>query len=72
MQKVELNIHRYQLAGRLSEKLDEMGKDLTSMIEEINDASSKLSKNSKEEDPVSSRSHDHVLHFPSYFKFLLS
>ena len=32
--------------------MDEMGKDLTSMIEEINDASSSLSKNSKADDPV--------------------
>ncbi|KAL9637292.1 MAG: hypothetical protein Q9164_002279 [Protoblastenia rupestris] len=45
--------HTYQLASRLSEKLDEMGKDLTSMIEEINDASSNLSKNSKQDDPLS-------------------
>lgn len=30
-----------------------MGKDLTGMITEINDASSKLSKNSKTDDPVS-------------------
>lgn len=29
-----------------------MGKDLSNMIEEINDASSTLSKNSKEDDPV--------------------
>jgi len=29
-----------------------MGKDLTSMIEEINDASSTLSKNNKTDDPV--------------------
>ena len=44
--------HRYQLAGRLSERLDEMSKDLTTMIEEINDASSSLSKNNKQDDPV--------------------
>jgi hypothetical protein len=30
-----------------------MGKDLTSMIEEINDASSSLNKNNKPDDPVS-------------------
>lgn len=41
------------LAKTLSERLDEMGKDLTSMIEEINDASSTLSKNNKPDDPVS-------------------
>lgn len=44
---------RYQLAGRLTERLDDMGKDLTSMIEEINDSSSSLNKNSKKDDPVS-------------------
>ena len=47
-------MNRYQLAGRLTEKLDEMGKDLTSMIEEINDTSATLNKNSKKDDPVSS------------------
>lgn len=30
-----------------------MGKDLSSMIEEINDASSSLNKNNKPDDPVS-------------------
>lgn len=30
-----------------------MGKDLTSMIEEINDTSSSLNKNNKPDDPVS-------------------
>lgn len=45
-------LRRYQLAGKLSEKLDEMGKDLTSMITEINDASSNLGRN-KQDDPVS-------------------
>ena len=30
-----------------------MGKDLTGMIEDINDASSTLSKNNKTDDPVS-------------------
>lgn len=43
----------YQIASKLSERLDEMGKDLTGMIEEINDASSTLSKNNKTDDPVS-------------------
>ena len=51
-----LMIHSYKLAEKLSDRLDEMGKDLTSMIEEINDASSSLNKNSKSDDPVS--------HFP--------
>lgn len=44
---------RYKLAEKLSDRLDEMGKDLGSMIEEINDASSSLNKNSKADDPVS-------------------
>jgi nuclear pore complex protein Nup62 len=44
---------RYNLAEKLSDRLDEMGKDLGSMIEEINDASSSLNKNSKADDPVS-------------------
>ena len=43
----------YQIASKLSERLDEMGKDLTTMIEEINDASSTLSKTGKADDPVS-------------------
>ena len=42
----------YDLASKLSDRLDEMGKDLTSMIEEINDASSNLGRN-KQDDPVS-------------------
>ena len=46
-------ISRYTLAERLSDRLDEMGKDLGSMIEEINDASSTLNKNTKADDPVS-------------------
>ena len=43
----------YQIASKVSERLDEMGKDLTTMIEEINDASSTLSKTGKADDPVS-------------------
>ena len=43
----------YQIASKLSERLDEMGNDLTTMIEEINDASSTLSKTGKADDPVS-------------------
>ncbi|KAK4692153.1 nuclear pore complex protein Nup62, partial [Lecanoromycetidae sp. Uapishka_2] len=42
----------YQLANKLSERLDDMGKDLGNMIEEINDASSTLSKHSKADDPL--------------------
>lgn len=44
---------RYKLAEKMSEKLDEMGKDLGEMIAEINNASSTLNKNSKADDPVS-------------------
>ncbi|KZF22103.1 hypothetical protein L228DRAFT_247724 [Xylona heveae TC161] len=43
----------YKLAEKLSERLDEMGKDLTSMIDEVNNASSTLSKTSKAGDPLS-------------------
>lgn len=46
--------YRYILADRLSDRLQDMGKDLTGMINEINDASSNLSKNNKADDPVSS------------------
>ena len=48
----QLCISRYQLATRLSDRLDDMGKDLSSMIEEINDASSNLSKHAKSDDPL--------------------
>ena len=37
-----------------------MGKDLNSMIEEINDASSNLTKNSRKDDPVSELSLDNL------------
>ncbi|KUL88440.1 hypothetical protein ZTR_05467 [Talaromyces verruculosus] len=43
----------YKLAEKLSERLDEMGKDLGSMIEEINNASSTLSKTNKTDEPIS-------------------
>ena len=49
---------RYNLAEKLSDRLDEMGKDLKSMIEEINLASSSLNKTNKGDDPVS-RSDDY-------------
>lgn len=42
----------YHLAERLTDRLDDMGKDLNSMIDEINDASSSLNRNSKADDPV--------------------
>ncbi|KAK4956915.1 FG-nucleoporin nsp1 [Elasticomyces elasticus] len=45
----------YKLAERCHDRLDEMGRDLGSMIEEINAASSKLGSNKKNsaEDPLS-------------------
>lgn len=43
----------YKLAEKLSERLDDMGKDLTSMIEEVNGASATLSKTNKADEPVS-------------------
>lgn len=45
----------YKLAEKLTDRLDEMGKDLGKMIKEINDMSSGLSNGSKPDDPVSSR-----------------
>ena len=50
----DLKIYRYKLAEKLSERLDDMGKDLTSMIEEVNGASATLSKTSKADEPVCS------------------
>jgi nuclear pore complex protein Nup62 len=44
----------YKLAEKLTDRLDDMGKDLTKMIKEINDMSSTLSKGGKADDPVSS------------------
>jgi nuclear pore complex protein Nup62 len=43
----------YKLAERLTNRLDEMGKNLTSMIDAVNEASTTLSKTSKADDPVS-------------------
>lgn len=43
----------YKLAERLTDRLDEMGKDLGKMIKEINDISGTISKGSKPDDPVS-------------------
>lgn len=43
----------YKTAEKLSERLDEMGKDMTNMIEEVNSASSTLSKTNKADEPVS-------------------
>ena len=41
------------MAEKVSERLTEMGQDLTSMIEEINNVSATLSKTSKPDNPVS-------------------
>lgn len=43
----------YKLAERLGERLEDMGRDLTSMIEEINAANAGLSKPNKADEPVS-------------------
>ncbi|KAJ5888337.1 hypothetical protein N7495_008378 [Penicillium taxi] len=43
----------YKLAENLNERLDEMGKDLTSMIEEVNGASATLSKTNRADEPIS-------------------
>lgn len=42
----------YKLAEKITERLDEMGRDLTKMIKEINDVSGTVSKGSKPDDPV--------------------
>lgn len=47
----------YKTAEKVTERLDEMGRDLSKMIKEINDISGTLSKGNKPDDPVS--------HFPS-------
>jgi len=42
----------YKTAEKLTDRLDDMGKDLTKMIKEINEMSGTLSKGSKPDDPV--------------------
>ena len=54
-------MNRYKLAEKLSDRLDEMGKDLTSMIEEINDTSSNLNKTHQTDDPVGLNLHSRIL-----------
>ena len=58
-------MYRYKLAEKLSDRLNELNRDLTEMIDEINGVSQTLSKSSKPDDPVS-------LPFPFslYFVFL--
>lgn len=43
----------YKLAENVTDRLDEMGKDLGKMISEINDISGSLNKGNKPDDPVS-------------------
>ncbi|EOO02484.1 putative nuclear pore glycoprotein p62 protein [Phaeoacremonium minimum UCRPA7] len=43
----------YKLAENLTDRVDEMGKDLGKMIKEINDISATLSKGNKPDDPLS-------------------
>lgn len=52
----------YKLAERLIDRMDDMSKDMTKMIKEINDISGSLSKTGKTDDPVS---------FKSSYKFCL-
>lgn len=47
-----ITLHRYKLAEKLSDRLDDMGKDLGSMIAEINSTSTTLSKTTKADEPV--------------------
>lgn len=59
----------YKLAEKLSERLDEMGKDLTSMIEEVNGASSTLTKTNKADEPVCLETNHFVFLGPSHSHF---
>lgn len=43
----------YKLAEKITERLDDMGRDLSKMIKEINEISSTVSKGSKPDDPLS-------------------
>ncbi len=47
----------YKLAEKLGERLEDMSKDLESMIEEVNGANASLNKNSKADEPVSHNLH---------------
>ena len=48
------SVDRYKLAEKVSDRLEEMGKDLTGIIEAINGASANLNQTNKEDDPVRS------------------
>lgn len=53
----------YKLAEKLGERLEEMERDLGSMVEEVNAANTSLSKNGKADEPVRSHtSHDYTIH----------
>lgn len=43
----------YKLAERLSERIDDIGRDLSSMVDEVNAANASLSRNGKGDEPVS-------------------
>ena len=43
----------YKMAEKLDERLGDMGKDLSSMVDEVNAANASLSKNGKADEPVS-------------------
>ncbi|TAQ83227.1 hypothetical protein B7494_g8450 [Chlorociboria aeruginascens] len=43
----------YKMAEKVSDRLDEMGKELTTMIDAMNEATATLSKTSKSDDPLS-------------------
>jgi nuclear pore complex protein Nup62 len=47
------DLSRYKLSEKLSDRLNELNRDLTEMIEEINTTSQTLSKTGKADDPVS-------------------
>lgn len=53
----------YKLAEKLTDRLDEMGRDLSKMIKEINDISGSLSNGNKPDDPVSLSSHNFICNF---------
>lgn len=53
----------YKIAEKLTDRLDDMGKNITSMIDAINDASANISKNNKADDSVSFRG----IEYSSYF-----
>lgn len=55
----------YKLAERLSERLEDMGRDLAGMIEEINAANAGLSRTARPDEPVS------FTRFPPPFPILL-